>query len=53
MRTSFRYDPQIDTLFSSKLITFVSSASLLKRKKPEEKFPPASYFLGQGFSWVT
>ena len=24
-----------------------------KEKKPEEKFPPASYFLRQGFSWVT
>ena len=24
-----------------------------KRKKPKEKFPPSSHFLGQGFSWVT
>ena len=24
-----------------------------ERKQPEEKFSPASYFLGQDFSWVT
>ena len=63
MAEYYRYQPSLDKGdkcidFSLRLTRSDHVITLLclcgfERKQPEERFSPASYFLGQDFSWIT